>query len=129
MGWLKRGGEPGGVSGRFCSGCGSRGGDGVGNIGCFGDRRTGLDGVELISMGERLRCRDYEISVRENKAIRWMKFTSVVLGPASTGGAAGGMGESGWGVSKVSTCGVVIGCSGDEASDMGSGSGVVPMLT
>ena len=76
----------------------------MGNIGCFGDKRTGLDGVELISMGERLRCRDCEISVRKNKVTRWVKFTSVVLGPVSTGGAAGGLGESGWGVSKVITC-------------------------
>ena len=76
----------------------------MGNAGGLGDGRTGLDGVELISMGERLRCRGYEISVRMNKAIRQGKFTSVALGSVSAGGVAGGLGKGGWGISKIGIC-------------------------
>ena len=42
----------------------------MGNVDCLVGGCAGLDGVELISMGERLRCRGYEISVRKNEAIR-----------------------------------------------------------
>ena len=39
----------------------------MGNGDCLVGVCAGLDGVELISMGERLRCRGYEMSVRESR--------------------------------------------------------------
>lgn len=42
----------------------------MGIVDCLVGGCTGLDGVELISMGERLRCRGYEMSIRKNKAFR-----------------------------------------------------------
>jgi len=102
----------------------------VGNVDCLIGGCTGLDGVELISIGERLRCRGYDISVRKNRVFRRRKDTSVVVGPVSAGSAVGGSGVGSRGASKVVVCSVVTGSCGDEASDMGSGSGSgeVPML-
>lgn len=128
MVWLGRGGGLSGVSTCFGSGCKSYEGGGVGNVDCLAGGCAGLDGVELISMGERLRCRGCGISVRKSEVIRQGDVTSVMLGSVSTGGTVGGLGEGGWGTSKIVVCGVVVGCCGDEASDIGSGSGVVPTL-
>ena len=42
----------------------------MGNGDCSVRGCAGLDGVELISIGERLRCRGYEMSVRRNRIFR-----------------------------------------------------------
>lgn len=125
---LARGGGLRGVSTCFFSGCKSYEGGGVGNFGCWIGGCTGLDGVELISIGERLRCRSYDISVRKNRAFRRRNVTSVVLGLVSAGSAVGGSGVDSRGASKVIVCWVVTGSCGGGASDIGSGSGEVPML-
>jgi hypothetical protein len=65
---LARGGGLRCASTCFCSGCKSYGGDGIGNGDCSVGGCAGLDGVELISIGERLLCRGYETSVRKNRA-------------------------------------------------------------
>ena len=54
----------------FSSECKSFEGGGMGIVDCLVGGCTGLDGVELISMGERLRCRGYEMSIRKNEAFR-----------------------------------------------------------